>query len=669
MKVSARVLFGFCAAVVCFLPCLVFSQQEKPESNILELEKKIVSATRHESSLKKTPSISHVVTRDDIEKINALKTSDVLQYVSGVNIESGTGSGGPYKKNISVSGMPNYYNVVMVNGMRIRSSHIQTGVNIDLIPVASIERIEIIKDASSALYGSDALGGVINIITRKGTAKQKTMLGGGTGTYSSYNGEVMSRGSSKSGKTAYSVYAGYQRSDGADILAPKHRIGHLDYRKTSGLARLDFYPIEDMTVSGYLNFLTDDAEFSDAKLTTRDTTLVAPDSSTSTWYQVENEYEMKTALMFMPGLNASYMINDMITAHLQAYYTHWDAEISTELDELASPRLSFDFRLPGNLVTVGTEYLWRNYFRGGMPDTADQYTVSGFVQDQLTLLDSSLIALIALRTDYVANTGNDAVNNGPVFSPKLSVLYRPVNLLALRLSAGRGFKAPTVQELYEHRYHFGSYRLGNAELGPEYSTNIAASCRLEPHRFWYTELSGYFNMLDDMIVVVPIEEQIDNKVTYKRFNMEEGFIYGGELHGGLRLGNKHLSGTWDGGIALSYQSSEDDSLNTLYHPGINFSSSLTIRSQIMHDRYATAFIGYNGATGREYWKTTETGININTIENLHNLNVGLSFELLEKAEVFGKLSNILMREHESYEDVLMKIEGDMVWEAGVRIKI
>ncbi|MBF0433466.1 MAG: TonB-dependent receptor plug domain-containing protein, partial [Fibrobacteria bacterium] len=400
MIISRKSILSLLVVLLSCLPGFSLADSSSTASPLLEFEKKIVSATRHESPLRNTPSLSHVVTRDDIEKINALKTSDVLQYVAGLNVESGTGSGGPYKKNISVSGMPNYYNVVMVNGMRLRSSHIQTGTNVDLIPVASIERIEIIKDASSALYGSDALGGVINIITRQGIPAPEAVIGGGVGSFSTYSGEGIARGSSASGKTSYSIYGGYQRSDGPDIELPVHRKDHLAYRKTSGMARLDFYPVDKLTVTSYLNFLTDDAEFRDAKLTTSDTTLVAPDSSESTWYQVENEYEMMTAMMFMPGLNASYHFSEMVTGHIQGYYTHWDAEISTELDELASPRLSFDFRFPGNLVTTGAEYLWRNYYRAGMPDTADQHTASGFVQDQLTMLDSTLITLLAVRTDY-----------------------------------------------------------------------------------------------------------------------------------------------------------------------------------------------------------------------------------------------------------------------------
>jgi outer membrane receptor protein involved in Fe transport len=129
------------------------------------------------------------------------------------------------------------------------------------------------------------------------------------------------------------------------------------------------------------------------------------------------------------------------------------------------------------------EYRWHNYFRSGLSDTNDQHTISAFIQDQLTLLDTNLVAMLALRLDYVANTRSDSANSGVVPSPKLSLLYRPVDMLGVRFSLGRGFKAPTVMELYEDRNHLGRYyRIGNTQLQPEYSTNLALGCDVSPFK-------------------------------------------------------------------------------------------------------------------------------------------------------------------------------------------
>ena len=133
-----------------------------------QLQKQIVCASLRETALMKTPAICDVIGEKEISAVSAVRVSDVLKYIPGMNVEQGTGSGSPFKKNVTINGMPNYYNLILVDGMRLLSSHTQTGVDIDMIPASAIERIEIIKDASSSLYGSDALGGVVNIVTKKG---------------------------------------------------------------------------------------------------------------------------------------------------------------------------------------------------------------------------------------------------------------------------------------------------------------------------------------------------------------------------------------------------------------------------------------------------------------------------------------------------------------------
>jgi outer membrane cobalamin receptor len=179
---------------------------DSSSAGVTYLDRLIVSATRQESILGNSPSISYVVGREDVDVVDAQQVSDALQYVTGVNIEGGTGSGGANKRNIAINGMPSYYNVVMLNGMRLRSSHIQTGTDVNQIPAGAVERIEIIKDASSALYGSDALGGVVNIVTPRGGAKPTATIGGSFGSNNSWKGEVSSTGTSASGKASYGIF-------------------------------------------------------------------------------------------------------------------------------------------------------------------------------------------------------------------------------------------------------------------------------------------------------------------------------------------------------------------------------------------------------------------------------------------------------------------------------
>ncbi len=630
------------------------------------LEKLIVTATRRSTELSKAPSISHVVARPELENIQARRASDALKYVPGLSLESGTGSGSPFKTNVTINGMPNYYNVVMVDGMRMLTSHIQTGVNIDMIPAGAVERIEIIKDASSALYGSDALGGVVNIITRGGGAVPNASLEGAGGSNNSWMSAVSGRGSSLSGNLAYSVYASYEESDGPEIESPRHRIDHMGYRKVSSINRVNATPIPSLAISGYLHFVTDEAEFADGYERIRDTTLMSA-SDTTTWYEGKREYDMQTARLIMPGVETSYDFSANLTGHFLGYFTHWDGEISAELHQLGSPRISFDFSgLPGNIITAGAEYSWCNYFRSGLPDTNAQHTASAFIQDELFLFDSALTVLGALRMDYVANTKEDVKDSGPVPSPKISVLWRPLDGLSVRGTAARGFKAPTIQELYEDRFHFGTYRLGNPELKPEYSTSGAVGIEYIPFRQLALSANSYINALDDMIIIAENGKRGSFK-KYDRFNLEQGIIGGADTRLAFRIGNERFGGGLEMGGSIVALFSDDDSLRIPYKPGVNAFGRLNGHAAISSSVLLSGFIGQSAALDRQYWSYKDNSIS--DLEDFYDLEAGFAVSLKNNARLYFRGSNLLGRKHESYEDLLMRTAGDRRFEGGLRLSL
>lgn len=625
-------------------------------AEIPQLDKKIVCAQLKKTELRRTPAICDVIGKEEMTSVSATDVSDALKYVPGMNIEQGTGSGVPFKKNVTINGMPNYYNLIMVDGMRLLCSHSQTGANIDMIPAAAVERVEIIKDASSALYGSDALGGVINIVTKKGTPKGEVDASVNYGSFKTWGAEAASRGTVAGGTTAYSLYAGYERSDGPDIILPAHRVGRFDYRKASFVNRFDITPSEKVGITAYCDFITDDAEFGDAKLTTEDTALIGDDGSSSTWYQVETEYDMLTAWLFTPGIDAHVDITDAFSVDLTAYYSQWVGEISSEDQEIASPRLLLTYSGFTNDVmehefTLGTEYLWNNYFRSGMPAQYDQHTGSGFLQYHGSFLSDRLSVLAAVRADYVRNPFEDVSNTGPVFSPKLSLLVRPVAPLSLRATFSRGFKAPSVMELYEDRFHRSYYRLGNPDLEPEYATNIAGGITYVPLPFLEVSCNGYTNLIDDMIVVIREDEDRAGRPVYKRHNLQEGRISG--VEGKARLNWRWISLIL--GAAKVVQSS-DGSLDIPYFPGTNFFSRLTFDYGVFNVVGAKAFIGYSNQLERQYWGFSSDLIT--KLEDLHELEAGITLKAGGFVELAFRAANLLGREHETYEDVLMKIVGE-----------
>lgn len=140
----------------------------------------VVTATRSPIPLSDSPSPVTVITLQDIERMNAITLADVLQSSGGVILNDQGGQAS--LKTVSLRGMSSYHVLVLVDGTRLNS--FQNGlVDLSLLPVGNIERIEIVRGGSSALYGADALGGVINVFTKRGGSDLSVRTEGSAGSF------------------------------------------------------------------------------------------------------------------------------------------------------------------------------------------------------------------------------------------------------------------------------------------------------------------------------------------------------------------------------------------------------------------------------------------------------------------------------------------------------
>lgn len=135
------------------------------------LSEVVVSASGFEQELKQAPASISVVTRQELESRQFRDLAEALQHVEGVDVRGGTGKTGGL--DISIRGLPSEYTLILIDGRRqnvagdVTPNGFGAALNSFLPPISAIERIEIIRGPMSTLYGSDAMGGVVNIITRK----------------------------------------------------------------------------------------------------------------------------------------------------------------------------------------------------------------------------------------------------------------------------------------------------------------------------------------------------------------------------------------------------------------------------------------------------------------------------------------------------------------------
>ena len=148
-------------------------EQKKDEEIVYELEAITVTGSRIKSDELLTPAPVIVLTRDEIKVRGLASIGDVLQTltVQSNAINTQANNGGDGSTRISLRGLGAHRTLVLLNGRRFvpGGTGANSSVDLNAIPASAVERVEVLKDGASAVYGSDAIGGVVNVITRSGT--------------------------------------------------------------------------------------------------------------------------------------------------------------------------------------------------------------------------------------------------------------------------------------------------------------------------------------------------------------------------------------------------------------------------------------------------------------------------------------------------------------------
>lgn len=157
-RLNPFVRVGLClSAISCAWPVLAVDDDG---------ETMVVTASSVEQNLKDAPASISVITQEDLQRKPVQNLKDVLKEVPGVQLTNE----GDNRKGVSIRGLDSSYTLILVDGKRVNSRNAvfrHNDFDLNWIPVDSIERIEVVRGPMSSLYGSDALGGVVNIITKK----------------------------------------------------------------------------------------------------------------------------------------------------------------------------------------------------------------------------------------------------------------------------------------------------------------------------------------------------------------------------------------------------------------------------------------------------------------------------------------------------------------------
>ena len=163
------------AAILAAMTVPAYAAEKKPEDGkAIKTGAVVVTASRTEQEVKETPSSVEVITREDIDKMGAESVRQALQLALGLD----TLENGMVGNQVSIRGMKTNHTLILIDGRRVRTENTDQTTNyyeLERINMDDVERIEIVRGAASSLYGSEALGGVINII-KKRPGKQQTSV-------------------------------------------------------------------------------------------------------------------------------------------------------------------------------------------------------------------------------------------------------------------------------------------------------------------------------------------------------------------------------------------------------------------------------------------------------------------------------------------------------------
>jgi outer membrane receptor for ferrienterochelin and colicins len=434
---------------------LGLGQGVKAQEEISELEDVVVTGTKTEHLLKNAPVETMVITGEEIERANAVTVMDVLKWIPGIK---SVGRYKPMGRDVySIEGLSSEYTLILIDGQRIEGGHILTE-----LPVNTIKRIEIVKGPNSVLYGSDALNGVINIITK---TSEKTNANA-TFAFGRYDSEILKIGlGSIVGKLKFDISANANKIRGETEES--------QYDNYNLVSKFKYEFNENSGLKFGSDFYNDTTEYSESSKTNLD-------------------------------IGLDWKINDDSFFKVGSYIWKCDDEsrvgggpVATETDiQLIQGEAQYSCLLvEKNLVTIGTETLNEEMENSDFAEKKEQTTNSFFIQDEVSILDR-LVIVPAVRLDSHSEWGEET-------NPKIDLLYKAGEKTNLRASWGQAFKSPDFKDLYRLTYHpvgpTGFWIKGNPDLKPETSTGYRIGVE---HRFSDKCFSGvafFRNDIEDMI--------------------------------------------------------------------------------------------------------------------------------------------------------------------------
>lgn len=507
-----------------------------PEKLVL-LQEVVITGTGTEHYIKDAPVQTEVISGTALKEYAGRDIEDILNGLSASLTISRSDMG----SNIQLNGMKNDYILILIDGKRMNGD-IGGQNDLSRININNVERIEIVKGAVSSLYGSDAIGGVINFISKKNRDKLSITNTSRIGEYSDVN-----QGNNISfihGKWNSTTSFDLKHTNGWQNTTQEWYRGKLyENSVTKTVNRSTHYTFSEAIAyqaTGKL-LLTGNFSFYE-KWTYRPTGI--PQWRLYDFYYRNQTYGAGAKYKLK---NSNYVAWDIAYDRYDYSYDYTSREYTDYFDEngdrivyypgdrilqtsqrrVLSNLKSVFYTHENNTLSAGAEYIWdklKSPFRLE-GDEASVYSFSAYVQDEWNIIEAFNITAgfrLGQHKEF-----------GQTFTPKISAMYK-VGDFNLRATYSNGFKAPTVKELYYHYYAtiMSKYKAyyGNTDLKAQKSDYYSVNVEYNQSRF-KASITGYHNNIRNMISLQTIPTSYEDKLqlveeTMKYVNLAKGRTYG-----------------------------------------------------------------------------------------------------------------------------------------------
>ena len=416
----------------------VFSQQS---DTTIVLEDVVVTATRSEISLEDSPVPTEVITKDEIQQLNLITMDDLLK-VKGFFVAP-VKSGG-----FQLRGLSSEYVLVMIDGVPVAGRE-SGALDVSNINLSNVERVEIVKGSMSALWGNHAIGGVINIITKKSSKNSlvvNTQYGSNNTSIVGFT-ETITKGKFKAFLTANN-----QNSDGFDIDKDTYGNNVLPFNLLNATAKTTYDDGKNQISFG-INLFDKKSEGQTITETNTQGQLVPVDEVNQSKNLIFDLNYKRTFGKYISEIKVS---NSNFNNSNESSFEYFGQQV-TQLDEsnqnIFQPEMINTYNWNSkNSTTFGFGYRGHDYNTERYGGDKSLNSFFGYVQHYLNLNKLNLV--LGGRYDNYSDFGNN-------FSPKVSATY-DLGKFKLNSSIGYGFRVPDFRTLY---INYGGFTQGFYVLG------------------------------------------------------------------------------------------------------------------------------------------------------------------------------------------------------------